>query len=454
MAEFERLPADWLPYEEALAQVLAAAVPTGTETVSQAEALGRSVAAPVVARATLPAWPNSAMDGYAVRSAEVTAQAEAGDAPLRLPVAGRAYPGDEPLRDVPAGAAVRIMTGGPLPQGFDTVIRVEHTDGETAGNGGKAGGNDGKTGGGNGKAGGNREPSSDESSGAFVAIHELGDLGRHVRRAGEDMAAGDETVPVGTRVHSGSLPVLAASGCVAVPVFRRPRVGVLSSGDELAGLDRFDMVEAGRAVPDTNRGMIGAAVREVGGDPVDLGVAPDDPAELRRKLTEVEGLDVLVATGGASMGERDLLKRVMLEHDFRLEFWRVRIRPGSPVAFGRLSAAGRQVPVFSLPGNPASAFVTFHVLVAPYLRAALGSPRPAGLRATARTNDDLTSTSKLTHFYRVRLSPDDRCSLSGPQGSGLVRSLRDADGLAVVPAGVARVSRGEEVSVVLLPGAR
>ena len=431
MAEFERLPADWLPYEEALARVLAVAVPTGTETVSQAEAVGRSVAAPVVARATLPAWPNSAMDGYAVRSAEVTARAEARDAPLRLPVAGRAYPGDAPLRDVPAGAAVRIMTGGPLPQGFDTVIRVEHTDGE-------AGGRDG----------------ADGSSGAFVVIHEFGDLGRHVRPAGEDMATGDETVPVGTRVHSGSVPVLAASGCVAVPVFRRPRVGVLSSGDELAGPDRFDMVEAGRAVPDTNRGMIGAAVREVGGDPVDLGVAPDDPAELRRKLTEVEGLDVLVATGGASMGERDLLKRVMLEHDFRLEFWRVRIRPGSPVAFGRLSAGGRRVPVFSLPGNPASAFVTFHVLVAPYLRAALGSPRPAGLRATARTDDDLTSTGNLTHFYRVRLSPDDRCSLSGPQGSGLVRALRDVDGLAVVPAGVTRVSRGQEVSVVLLPGAR
>ena len=429
MADFERLAADWLSYEEALSRIVAVASPTPAETVEPDEALGRSVAAPVAARATLPAWANSAMDGYAVRSAELGGQSAAGaKPPLRLPVAGRAYPGSAPLRDVPPGAAVRIMTGGPLPDGFDTVIRVEHTDGEEAGEG-------------------------------FVVVHETSDLGRHVRAAGQDMEAGSETVPVGTVVHSGSLPVLLASGCTRVPVFRRPRVGVLSSGDELAGLDRFDAVVAGRAVPDTNRGMIAAAVREAGGDPVDLGVAADDPADLEARLAGTGRLDVLVATGGASMGERDLLKRVMLKGDFRLEFWRVRMRPGSPVAFGQLPAGDREVPVFSLPGNPASAFVTFHVLVVPYLRAMLKSPTPAGLRATARTDSDLASPQGLTHFYRVRLSSEAsgrelRCSLSGPQGSGLVRSLRDADGLAVLPEGVARIAKGEPVSVILLPRAR
>lgn len=425
MADFERLAADWLSYQEALARVVAAAAPMPTETVPLEEALGRSVAVPLAAGATLPAWPNSAMDGYAVRSAELADRSTADGVPLRLPVAGRAYPGDEPLGAVPRGAAVRIMTGAPLPDGFDTVIRVEHTDGE-AGEG-------------------------DGSSDGFVTVHDVSDSGRHVRPPGQDMKAGDETVPVGTLVHSGSLPVLLASGCAAVPVFRRPRVGVLSSGDELAGLDRFDLVSAGRAVPDTNRGMIGAAVREAGGEAVDLGNAADDPAELQEKAAAAEQLDVLVATGGASMGERDLLKRAMLEQAFRLDFWRVRIRPGSPFAFGRLPAGDRELPVFSLPGNPASAFVTFHVFVVPYLRAALGSPRPAGLHATARTDADLASSRDLTHFYRVRLLSDGRCSLTGPQGSGLVRSLRDADGLAVVPAGVARVARGEEASVLLLP---
>lgn len=425
MADFERMAADWLSYEEALSRVLAAATPMPAEHIAPDEALGRSVAAPVAALATLPAWRNSAMDGYAVRSEELTGPSAA-SMPLRLPVAGRAYPGSEPLRDVPSGAAVRIMTGAPLPHGFDSVIRVEHTDGEAGGDGQ-----------------------------AFVVVHDASDLGRHVRPAGEDMTAGKETVPVGTVVHSGSLPVLLASGCDAVPVFRRPRVGVLSSGDELAGLDRFDAVTAGRAVPDTNRGMIAAAVREVGGVPVDLGVAADDPAGLEEKLANTGRLDVLVATGGASMGERDLLKRVMLEHGLRLDFWRARLRPGSPVAFGRLPAGAQELPVFSLPGNPASAFVTFHVLVAPYLRATLGSPTPAGLATTARTDSELPSPPSMTQFFRVRLSPDTaRCSLTGPQGSGLVRSLRDADGLAMVPEGVGRVSQGDSVSVVLLPGAR
>lgn len=440
MVDFERLAADWLSYDEALSRVLAAATPMPAESVAPDEALGRSVAASVTARATLPAWRNSAMDGYAVRSADLAGAAGAskGAESLRLPVAGRAYPGSEPLADVPPGAAVRIMTGAPLPHGFDTVIRVEHTDAEVA---------DG----------------AEASDDAFVVVHDVSDVGRHVRPAGQDMTAGEETVPVGTVVHSGSLPVLLASGCAAVPVFRRPRVGVLSSGDELAGLDRFDAVAAGRAVPDTNRGMIGAAVREVGGVPADLGVAADDPAGLEEKLADIAKLDVLVATGGASMGERDLLKRVMLEHAFRLDFWRARIRPGSPVAFGQLPAGDRELPVFSLPGNPASAFVTFHVLVAPYLRAMLGSPTPAGLALTARTDSDLPSPHSMTQFYRVRLSSDAgpgrsaaglRCSLTGPQGSGLVRSLRDAQGLALVPEGVGRVCQGDSVSVLLLPGAR
>jgi len=178
------------------------------------------------------------------------------------------------------------------------------------------------------------------------------------------------------------------------------------------------------------------------------------------------------------MGEKDLLKRVLLRLDFQLDFWRARVRPGSPVSFGLLPREGTRLPVFGLPGNPASAFVTFHVFVAPYLRARLGSPRPRGTTVEARTDTALTSPSGLTHFFRVRLyrraeeerpaeadggcrggrtsSPAVgtglRCSLTGPQGSGLVRSLRDADGLAVVPEGVGRIEEGDPVSVLLLPG--
>ena len=436
------LEADWLSFDEALARILAHADPLGAVSVPAAEALGRSIARAVRAQATLPAWRNSAMDGFAVRGGDLDGQ-ESGA--LRLPVAGQSYPGEPPLTDVVPGAAVRVMTGGSIPGGFDSVIRIEHTDGEA-------------------------EP-------GFVVIHRIDDLGKHIRAAGKDMRAGSETVPVGTVVHSGSLPVLLASGCDPVPVYRRPRVGVLSSGDELVGTDDFDRVAEGRGVPDTNRAMMAAGVVEAGGVAVDLGVVADRAGALVEKLDSVGDVDALVTTGGASMGDRDLLKSVLLRLGFELDFWRARVRPGSPLSFGHLPADSGRLPVFGLPGNPASAFVTFHVFVAPYLRARLGSSRPRGTVVEAQTDTALASPPGLTHFFRVKLYRDSeeegcgagettrtgegggvvrkaplRCSLTGPQGSGLVRSLRDADGLAVLPEGVGHVEEGDQVSVLLLPG--
>ena len=440
VAKFEDLEADWLSCEEAMARILDTASLMPSTRIPAWNARGRSLSEAVHAGATLPAWRNSAMDGFAVRSADV---AGSGDSEVRLPVTGKSYPGSIPLKGVPRGSSVRVMTGGPIPEGFDSVIRVEHTDGEAL-------------------------P-------GYVVVHRTDDLGKHVRAAGQDMARGDETVPAGAVVHSGSLPVILASGCDPVPVFRRPRVGVLSSGDELVGTKRFDLVAAGKGVPDTNRAMIAASVLEAGAVPVDLGTAPDDALALGDMLQSVEGVDVLVTTGGASMGEKDLLKRILLGLSFRLDFWRARVRPGSPLSFGHMPLGDTDLPVFGLPGNPASAFVTFHVFVAPYLRARLGSPCPTGLTVVARTDTALVSPPGLTQFYRVRLSRDaggqrrargaggergpspvgaegvGRCSLTGPQGSGLVRSLRDADGLAVVPEGVGRIEPDEPVSVVLLP---
>ncbi len=420
---FEQLQADWLSCPEALGRILGSARTTEPVTIPLARATGRSLAVPVTARATLPSWPNSAMDGFAVRSVELDPWPESG---VRLPVVAQALPGELPVCGAPPGCAVKIMTGGPVPEGFDSVVRVEHTDGEA------------ETG--------------------FVRIHRRDDVGRHIRAPGKDMVRGAETVPAGWVVHSGTIPVIVASGADSVTVLRRPRVGVLSSGDELVGPDRFDEVVAGRGVPDTNRAMIAAAVAEAGGVAVELGVAPDSAAGLREVLGGVEGVDLLVSTGGASMGERDLLKRILLEMSFRLDFWRVRVRPGSPLSFGHLHGEAGALPVFGLPGNPASAFVTFHVFVAPFLRAMLGSEDPRGTTVTAVAESALASPPGLTQFLRVRLLPPSgpealpRCAPSGPQGSGLVRSLRDADGLAVIPEGQARIEAGEPAQVLLLPG--
>ena len=434
MAWGEGIRPDWLSYEEALACILESASSLAeswpTERLPLRRALGRTVAESVRARATLPAWPNSAMDGFALRSADLRSRGPEG---LRFPVAGRSYPGEAPLRGLRSGVTVRVMTGGPVPEGFDTVIRVEHTDGE--------------------------------AEEGHVVVRRTDDIGRHVRGAGRDLRAGEEAVAAGAAVDSGAMAVLLASGRDSVAVHRWPRVGVLSSGDELVGADRFDEVVEGLAVPDTNRGMLVGAAFEHGAVARELGVASDDASDIRARVADLADIDVLVTTGGASMGERDLLKSVLLAMGLRLSFWRVRVRPGSPVSFGHLPVGNRRVPVFGLPGNPASAFVTFHTLVAPYLRTLGGHLRPRGTLVRCRTGDPLSSPPRITHFYRVALSPpssDQReasadpasadCWLTGPQGSDLVSSLMGADGLAMVGEGVDRVEVGDTVPVLLLPG--
>jgi molybdopterin molybdotransferase len=200
--------------------------------------------------------------------------------------------------------------------------------------------------------------------------------------------------------------------------------------------------------------MLLEALRHLGCHPVDLGSAPDDEEGLRRVFQDLPELDAVVTTGGASMGERDLLKRVLATLGLDLAFWRARIRPGSPVSFGHLTSGGRRIPLFGLPGNPASAFVTFAVLVAPFLARRMGSPSPLPGRIRAITLDALDSPARLTHFFRVALSWHDgdvRCALTGPQSSGLVRPLLGAGGLAVVEEGVSRVEAGERIEVILLP---
>ncbi|MGI9627340.1 MAG: molybdopterin molybdotransferase MoeA [Longimicrobiales bacterium] len=425
MGDFETLEPHWLSYQEAVAAVLEVAAPAPTEERSPADALGRILAAGVRARATLPPHDNSAMDGFAVRSREVR---ELGASP-RLPVAGLSLPGSLPVPSVQPGAAVRIMTGGPIPTGFDTVIRVEHTDGE-AGPG-------------------------------WVVLNTLEDLGKHIRPAGQDMQEGDEVLAPGTRLHAGAIAVAVAAGAERVRVHGRPRIGVLSSGDELVEAQEFHQVEAGTGVPDTNRQMLIAAVAELGGIPVDLGIVKDDPQALRNVLEKLPPLDALVTTGGASMGEKDLLKRVLSSLSFELVFWRAKVRPGSPVSLGQLAIDGIPVPVFGLPGNPASAFVTFQLFVAPFVRACAGSAETGPSVVRAKVTAPLTSPPGLTHFYRVALhrSPSSdgnigeiTASLCGHQGSGLVSSLSEADGFAVVPEGISHIEVGDSVEVHVLPG--
>ncbi len=386
------------------------------------EAMGRALAEDVTAPGTLPPWDSSAMDGYAVRGADVEGATE--ERPVVLNVAGTVLASTRFEGPVGAGQAVRIMTGGAVPEGADTVIRVEDTD---------------------------REAAADGS----VAVRSDRDRGRHVRPAGQDWRPGDMVLERGTGIGPGHIGVLAAARLSRVRVRRRPSVAILASGEELQALEEPSL-DPDR-VPESNGPVIAAAVRAAGGTPVRLGIADDDADDIRAYLERASDADVLVTIGGASMGEGDLFKRVLDDAGFHQAFWRARMRPGSPVSFGHLPREGRpDQAVFGLPGNPASAFVTFEVFVRPFLLALAGQSLVHRPVVSAIAGDELRTSERLTFFLRVRLERKEgvtRAFLTGPQGSGLVRSLALADGLAVVPEGVAAIPEGSPVEVILLDDA-
>ena len=315
------------------------------------------------------------------------------------------------------------MTGAPLPPGADTVIRVEHTDAE-------------------------------EEEGR-VRINSDRDLGRHIRSAGRDARAGERILRAGTTVGHGQVAVLASQGYADVPVHGTPSVAILPTGDELAPLGEFDRVADGEGIPESNSPALAAAVRALGTEARALEIAGDSRESILAGIRQARSADVLVTIGGASMGEADLLKRVLADEGFELDFWRVRIRPGTPFSLGFLPGEdGRdRLPVFGLPGNPGSAFVTFQVFVRPFLLAMAGHRALHRPLLRARAGERLASNEDLTHFLRVELTeqhPHPVAHLTGSQSSGLVQSLGWADALAVVPEGTASVDQGDLLDVLLL----
>jgi molybdopterin molybdotransferase len=417
---FETRSADWLGVDEALARIMDAALTLASERLPLASALGRALAEDVVAEATLPPWVNSAMDGFAVRGADVRGATRT--APVRLAVVGRVRAGERPGAPVGPGEAIRIMTGAPVPPAADTVVRVEDTDAEAA-------------------------------AGTVLVLDDR-DAGQNLRPAGQDMQSGERLLARGHTITPGSVGVLAAAGRSDVLVHRPATVAVLTTGDELRGPDRFAEVRAGEGVPDSNGPMLAAMIAACGATPLALGIAADTPADLQARIGQAEAADVLITVGGASMGEADLVKRVLEELGYRSGFWRVRMRPGSPVGFGWLPRhGGRLQPVFTLPGNPTSAFVTFEVLVRPFLLKAGGHDRTQRRRIVARAAEPIRSPSRLTYFLRVGLEGSHRnavARLTGPQGSGLVSGLARAGGLAVIDEDSPGVEEGAEVTVMLL----
>jgi molybdopterin molybdotransferase len=400
-----------LSVADAQARVLAALSPLRSERVPLADALHRVLAAPVVSRRTLPPFANSAMDGYAVRAEDIAEAVPEG--PVRLPVTGESRAGSVPSRRLEPGAAMRIMTGAPLPEGADTVVRHEDTD--------------------NGRE--------------IVAIHVAAGHGTNVRAAGEDMAVGDRVLAPGRRLRAGDLAACAALGEVWLEVARRPRVAVLSTGDELVEPER----EPGPGqIVDSNAVAVAAAVREAGGDPVRLGIARDTLVDLRRHLQEGTRCDLMVSSAGVSVGDHDHVRDVVEEMG-SLDLWRVAMRPGRPLAVGSV----RGVPFIGLPGNPVSSQVTFELFARPAILALQGAARPHRPRGHARTLERMEKPAGLETFHRGILEqaagggiPGVR--LTGAQGSGIMRSMVLADCLVVLPAAGGEVVAGTVVETIPL----
>jgi molybdopterin molybdotransferase len=384
VASFQPLPAERRPLRDALDAVLA-----------------EDVASPI----DLPPWDNSAMDGYAVRAADV----RDGNS---LAVIETIPAGTFPSKSVGSGQAIRIFTGAPLPQGADTVLRQEDTE---------------------------------SSANGHVTVRNTRDVGKNIRRRGEDIRKGTVVLPRGTALGPAQLGVLASIAHDQPLVHRSPRVAFMGSGDEIVDLDQKPEILAGTKIASSNSYTLDALIRRAAAEPINLGVARDTRESLRQHLSGAQGADVVVTTAGVSVGEHDLVREVLHELGGELKFWRIGMRPGAPVGFGVLSG----IPWIGLPGNPVSAMVTFELFVRPAIRCLQGHALPFRRTVRVVVQEPVTLGPKLRHYLRAVVTGGE-ARLTGPQGSGILTSMARANALLIVPADLPVVAVGTELDAILL----
>ncbi|MSR23149.1 MAG: molybdopterin molybdenumtransferase MoeA [Gemmatimonadetes bacterium] len=433
MRTFETIPADWISFPDALERVVAGSPPLPTRPVPLSDAEGLAVSHEIRSPLTLPPGPTSQMDGYAVPSEDISALTAA-DRPRTFRVVGESLPGTPWTRSLPPGSAVRIMTGALLPTQADRVFPVEDTDRESGAAGVVL----------IGRPEGGRAPWSAP--------------GHHVRPPGEEVREGELLASPGDTLEFGLLALLATTGARSVPAHTRPRVALLVTGSELVPAGDRATLAGGLRRADVLSPTLSLLIRWAGGTPLPSRLVADDAASLRAALEAASTeADLVLTTGGASMGTADLVKDVLRELGLVLDFWRIRMRPGSPVSFGHLprSEGTGAVPVLGLPGNPVSAMVAYLVLGAPAIRALGGHGRRFLPRIRASVREPLPGPDHLTRFFRVALDPEGAgrwgVRLSAPQGSGVIRSMALADGLAIVPEGAPAPAIGTSLEVLLLP---
>jgi len=375
-----------LGVSEAKQRIMSSLPQVGVEQVAVSEAGGRICAVDVTASRALPPSDNSAMDGFAVRSA---------DLPGDVPIAGTIAAGDPPDRELQPGTVLRIMTGAPLPKGADAVVMRENVN----------------------------------DKGDVAEFAEPAIVARHIRRAGEDIAIGDAILKAGTIIDAGAVGLLAAQGHVEVAVAKRPRVGILSTGDELV---KLGVEPSAGQIINSNAHALAAQVREAGGEPVILGIAADNLADSVAKLETGLQTDMLLTCGGVSVGDFDFVKQAFDTVGVKVDFWKVAIKPGKPLVFGH-SETG--TPVFGLPGNPVSAMVTFEIFARPAVLAMQGAATVERPRVPVTMNEAVRKKPGRAHYIRSRLNRQGHqlnASALSKQGSGMLSSMMNVDALVIV----------------------
>src|SRR6266513_2573308 len=383
------------------------------------EVLDRVLAEDVTSPIDLPAWDNSAMDGYAARAVDV----ENAGAPnsVTLAVVESVPAGQFPTKPIGPGQVTRIFTGAPLPAGADTVVRQEDTAPAEPGR---------------------------------ITVVTGRDARKNVRHRSEDIRKGEVVLGGGTPLGPAQLGVLASIAHASPLVHDAPRIAFMGSGDEIVDLDRADDILSGRKVATSNSYTLDALIRRTGGIPVDLGLARDTKESLRDHLAGARGADLLVTTAGVSVGEHDFVREVLTELGGEIKLWRIAMRPGAPVGFGLLGGT----PWIGLPGNPVSAMVTFELFVRPAIRRLLGPRLPFRRTVTVCVGEPITLGPKLRHFLRAVVVPEGpggvggklTARLTGPQRSGILTSMARANSLLIVPEDRLSVAAGETLAALLL----
>jgi molybdopterin molybdotransferase len=392
-------------YEDARRTILEKVSTAGIERVQLLDAAGRIIAADFAAPWDMPRWDNSAMDGFAVRSADCAPG-------VTLKVTDYIPAGASSNDTVNAGCAARIMTGAPIPSGADTVVPIEET----------------------------------EATEQTVKLLHNVKKGQHIRFRGEDVPTGEPVIAEGTLIGPPQVSLLASFSCALVPVYRRPRIAIVSTGDELVELGSEPKESE---IINSNTLALAAAIRLCGAEPVILGIARDNRESHTELLSAGLKADVLITSAGVSAGDRDLVRETLAELGVQEQFWKIGIKPGGPTAFGVFGTT----PVFSLPGNPVSTMITFEEFVRPALLKMMGHSQVFRRSVRGFLKDDVHKKPGKLHFLRVRVTYEDGryfATTSGDQQTGILKTLLRSNALALLPPDRTDFTAGEEVTLHLL----